>query len=459
MKLKSKSLLMWAAIFTAVLVVVMPANADVIEDWLARYDGGNNYYDVAEALAIDTSGNVYVTGWSDGYETYYDYATIKYDADGSQEWVARYDSGDQDDDRAFAIVVDMDDNAYVTGESWSDTTGYDYATIKYDKNGNRKWVVRYNGPGNSYDRAQAIAVDPSGNVYVTGRSRGSTSSFDYATIKYDKKGIQQWVARYNGPGNSGDYAMAIAIDGYYVYVTGWSYSSNSDYATIKYTASNGNQQWVARYNAGSSDIAEAIAVDLSGNVYVTGWSYGSGGSFPNYDYATIKYNANGVQQWLSRYNGIGNGEDRAYGLVVDLSGNAYVTGYSKNTSRYDYDYVTIRYAASGGSQDWLARYDGPANSYDGASSIAIDRFGNIYVTGRSAGSTGIDYATLSYDGSNGTQRWVARYEGPDNGDDSAWDIAVGPGAFQYVYVTGQSYSSATYVDYCTVKYFPSVKPQ
>ncbi|MEO0069038.1 MAG: SBBP repeat-containing protein, partial [candidate division WOR-3 bacterium] len=90
------------------------------------------------------------------------------------------------------------------------------------------WVKTYNGPGNGPDMASAIAVDGSGNVYVTGYSRGSGTSNDYATIKYNTNGDTLWVRRYNGPGNGPDWAYAIAVDGSgNVYVTGRSRGSGT----------------------------------------------------------------------------------------------------------------------------------------------------------------------------------------------------------------------------------------
>src|SRR4030043_1246056 len=87
-----------------------------------------------------------------------------------------------------------------------------------------EWVARYNGPGNYDDYAKAIVADDSGNVYVTGHSYGQGSHHDYATTKYDADGIEQWVARYNGPGNYHDTPVAIALDAFgNVYVTGYSY--------------------------------------------------------------------------------------------------------------------------------------------------------------------------------------------------------------------------------------------
>jgi Beta-propeller repeat len=91
-------------------------------------------------------------------------------------------------------------------------------------------------PGNDIDEAAAIAIDDSGNVYVTGKSIGTNTFFDFATVKYDSGGQEDWVVRYNGLENLDDSAAAIAVDDSgNVYVTGSSYVNlNYDYTTIKY---------------------------------------------------------------------------------------------------------------------------------------------------------------------------------------------------------------------------------
>ncbi len=132
------------------------------------------------------------------------------------------------------------------------------------------WAKIYNGPGNGIDIAFSVAVDGQGNVYVTGNSPGATSANDIATIKYNRAGRRQWLRRYNGPGNGDD-------------------------------GTNGTN---------------AIAIDASGNVYVTGWSLG----LESTDFVTIKYDADGIQQWAQRYDqpAIANAERfaRSRNLVV-----------------------------------------------------------------------------------------------------------------------------------------------
>jgi uncharacterized delta-60 repeat protein len=318
--------------------------------WVARYNGPGNGMDFATAIAVDASGNVYVTGASEGSGTGpHDYATVKYDSSGQQQWVARYNGPGNGDDEAYGIAVDPSGNVYVTGYSGGSNTGNDFATIKYNSAGQEQWVARYNGPSNADDYGNAIAIDGSGNVYVTGSSVDLVNGFDYTTVKYDSSGQELWAARYNGPGNEDDepYAMAVDASGN-VYVTGYSTGSGTgyDYTTIKYNAS-GTEEWVARYNGDANllDIAYAIALDASGNVYVTGWSVGLGPFGTSYDYATVKYDSSGQQQWVERYDGTGDLDDQAYAIAVDSSANVYVTGYSEDSNGVS-DFTTIKYSQS-----------------------------------------------------------------------------------------------------------------
>ncbi|MBI4721629.1 MAG: SBBP repeat-containing protein [Candidatus Stahlbacteria bacterium] len=108
----------------------------------------------------------------------------------AQEWVARYNGPSNRGDYAYAIALDGMGNAYVTGYSWDSVTFSDYATIKYNSAGVEQWAARYDG-NTSYDWAYAIAVDGMGNVYVTGYSWDSATSYDYTTIKYSGIGVEE----------------------------------------------------------------------------------------------------------------------------------------------------------------------------------------------------------------------------------------------------------------------------
>ena len=423
---------------------------DVQEQWVARYDGPGNGSDEAAAIAVDTSGNVYVTGTSLGSDTGFDYTTIKYDSTGQEVWVARYNGPANDDDRAYAIALDASGNVYVTGESLGLDTGYDYATVKYNSAGQQQWVARYDGPSmeRSFDGATAIAVDSSGNAYVTGASGSDWNGQEYATIKYDCAGQPQWVARYNRPGE----ASAIVTDtSGNVYVTGGTTdspsSANEDYTTIKYD-STGQQQWAVNYDgpANGYDFPTAIATDSSGRLYVSGFSLGLAGDF---DYATIKYNSAGEQQWIARYDGPGNSDDLSHAISVDASNNVYVTGGSFGPDNFDY--ATIKYNPHG-EEVWVARYEGPWDDF--AQAISADRSGNVYVTGYSIDTNVGDshYTTISYD-PDGLEQWAATYDGPGNSTGTAEAIAVDDSG--NVYVTGSSTGLGTNYDYATIKYAES----
>ena len=226
--------------------------------------------------------------------------------------------------------------------------------------------------------AAALAVDAAGNVYVTGSSSGPSN--DYATIKYDANGNQLWVARYNGPGHSTAHATALAVDAAgNVYVTGGRILKGAAMprsSTMPTAISSG---WRVYIGARAWHYAAtALAVDAAGNVYVTG------GVQAGSDYATVKYDSTGNELWAARYNGPGNSVDSAEALAVDASGNVYVTGYSSGSAT-GYDYATVKYDADG-NQLWVARYNGTGNSDDQANALAVDAAGDVYVTGGSSGS-------------------------------------------------------------------------
>ncbi|HJY63500.1 MAG TPA: SBBP repeat-containing protein, partial [Ignavibacteria bacterium] len=371
--------------------------------WTKRYNGTAGGTDYGNSIAVDYLGNVFVTGKTWTSTSNYDVITIKHNSSGDTVWTRRYNGPRNGSDEGLSICVDLSGNVYVTGkeEGTVGTHGIweNYITIKYNSAGTFLWGASYNGPGGDYDAAYSIAVDGSGNVYVTGESGGGSGGSglpyqDYATIKYNSSGVLQWIKRYNGSSNGNDVARQLKIDvSGNVYVTGKCVqtSSNNDYATIKYNSA-GTQMWVAVYTSAISntDEANSLAVDRAGNVYVTGKSYG--GASTLYDIATVKYNTSGVQVWVNIFNGLSNSSDEGKAITVDTSGNSYVTGYSNNITTAQ-DFQTIKYN-SAGVQQWEIKYtnSGSAGSSDQAVSIYADNSGNVYAAGMSA----LDYAVVKY---------------------------------------------------------------
>jgi DNA-binding beta-propeller fold protein YncE len=307
--------------------------------WASHYAGPVDGGGGGAAIAVSPDGHaVFVTGTSGGGETS-EYATVAYNAvTGRQLWASLYDSTKNGLNAAQSVAVSPDGTTvYVTGGG-QDPAGYhDYATVAYNATtGKQRWASQYDGPAHGFGGALAVTVSPSGRtVFVTGDSSSRKTGYDYATVAYRAAtGRQLWASRYHGPGKGFDAATAMAVSphGTTVYVTG---TAGTGYATVAYNAATGKQRWASRYDRGNQ--ANSVKVSPDGTtVYVTGDGYEPSG------YATVAYRAaTGRQRWASRYHVAGNAGE-AFAMGVSPAGTTvYVTG---NVAGGTIDaYATIAY--------------------------------------------------------------------------------------------------------------------
>jgi hypothetical protein len=405
-------------------------------------------------LAVLPNGDIYMCGYSNGFGTKFDYVTRKYDLNGTLLWSRRYNKGK--DDKAYALAVDDSGNVYVTGESDGGATKMDVLTVKYNASGDSLWTARYTSTIRGRDAGYAIALNDAGTtVYVTGETF-ATPKCDLVTMAYNAAtGAQLGVDVYNGPGQSIDKGYAIDVDpsGFPV-VTGESHggATKPDYVTIKYPVGlTGGRLWVNRYDGGlKKDYGFAIKTDALGNVFVTGASEGPNTRF---DYATLAYTPAGGALWSTpvRFDKTYK-NDYGYDLVLDAAGNVYVTGASDSAKL---DYSTVKYNGLTGALMWATenRFDSGIRKVDIARSVAwCDAEGKIFVTGSSDQGAGrkLDYVTLKIDAATGATNWVGRYNGPGVKTDIAYAVATRQGDCCVV-LTGTSEGAGTKLDFATMQ--------
>jgi hypothetical protein len=390
---------------------VVKYNSSGFAQWATRITGSD--YDDGAGITIDSAGNIYVTGsYGSNPLTVYnapgtsgtitlttsassDVFVVKYDSSGTALWATRIGGISSTFQTAVGMTSDSSGNIYVTGcyssnpvtvyNSGGGTFGTlansgsnDVYVVKYNSSGTAQWATRIGGSSGS-EVATGIAVDSSGNIYVTGH--------------YDSTS----VTVYNAPGTSGTITL-----------------TNSGFANIyvvKYDSSSGTALWATRIGGSNGNSqGGGIISDSLGNIYVTGYYaanpltiYNSGGgtfgtltNSGSADTYVVKYNSSGVAQWGTRIGGTGGaGYDLAAGITSDSTGNIYVTArYGSNpvtvynsgggtfvtlASSGFTDVCVVKYSSSGIAQ-W-ATHIGGTSSDDGGAGITSDSTGNIYVTG------------------------------------------------------------------------------
>jgi len=432
------------------LIFVDVTVGQVGEEWISHYDGTGHCDDRPKAMALDAQGNILVAG--DSYGAKMDYAVVKYDSFGNRLWVARYNGPSGGVDELNSMVLDDEGNVYVTGGSVGDESGYpsfDIATLKYDAAGNKVWEQRHQWSDPTQppqqdddlgsDKGTSLAIDSTGHLYVTGSVATARNESDVVLLKYAPGGELEWAAYHDGAGHRQDIGNAVVVDASdNVYVAGKSYYDqyHGDPILLKYSA-DGQLEWM-RHHPG--DAATAMVLDPAGFLVLMVES-----GFPG-DFITIKYDLEGRLLWASSYDGAG-GHDVPHDMTVDRMGNVLVCGRTEHPdSRIDF--LTLKYSPDG-ILLWETRYAGWGQSYDSANAIAVDRAGDVYVTGYTGSLP--DFLTIKYD-SHGRQLWTARHNGPANGRDHARLIVVLSRRRFFVAGSVQDNPHGDCVDFATIRY-------
>ncbi len=325
--------------------------------WIRLYASpGSNMFDAGRVITISNTGYVYVSGAA---------VTLKYDRNGTQLWVSENNADSKN------IEFDSLNNIYTCGSG-----NEDYTLNKFDTNGVRLWQRRYNGPGNNQDRVGGMTVDRFGNIVVTGGSWGlNNSQYDYATVKYNSNGDTLWERRYNGPAPLSsvptDIAYAVTTDHEgNAYVTGLSDDENNVARcyTIKYSPT-GETIWSRSHNL---SIGYKIMMDNNGqNLYITGII--GGGNF-----LLLKYTIDGDLLW-EKIISPGNIYTPAPTMILDNSGNIYL-GASRLESPILSKLLVVKFDSLG-NRLWDISYDHRPMGENFPYALALDKQNNVIAAG------------------------------------------------------------------------------
>jgi large repetitive protein len=398
---------------TALLAATMPpAGAAPASATWSRELGGSSY---GTAVAVGRDGDVYIAGSTNGgypgapeaNAGDHDVFLAKFSPDGTQLWA--HELGSDQEDYGLGIAVDHSGDAYITGYTYGRLPGAaasvgfaDAFLAKYSAAGARQWVDEF-GVAQHSAVSDGITVDRAGNAFIVGNTNGrlpgqpesNAGAYDAYIAKYSTTGARVWVHRLGTPEN--DYGYGIALDqAGNAYMTGDTQGSipgagtrnagnGSDVFVAKYSTA-GKRLWTQQLGARGVDHGAAVAVDGAGNAYVTGYTNGrlpgaSGANAGGSDVFVAKYSEKGSRLWVQQFGS--RGADGGNGVAVDGAGNAYVGGIV--TGRVPGGPPTIFGTANG----FVAEYapTGSRLSYHqltGAypNAVAVDSSGNTFATGQ-----------------------------------------------------------------------------
>lgn len=371
-------------------------------EWILHF--GVQFDESPASIALDSTGNAIVTGFMYGKR---DAFLVKVDPSGNGVWSRQI--GTNKEDTASTVVVDGSDNIYICGGTMGSLGApvvgqRDAFLMKLDASGNELWSQQF-GVSTEFTRSRAMAVDITGNVYVAGSTTGSLAApnagrDDVFLTKYDTSGNEVWSRQFGSV--EYDWCSGAAVDDSgNVYITGTTkgslrgpISGGSDAFLIKFDPT-GNELWSTQFGTTESDSTSSVVVDSNNNVFVTGGTSGdlAGSNAGPSDVFMTKFDPSGVEVW-SRQIG-SNAHDTVYSMALDSEDNAYLTGNTTGNlggvNAGLYDAYLMKFDTSG-SQLWTRQIGTSLENY--GAGVAVDDFGNVYLTGDSAdvfpGSIGND---------------------------------------------------------------------
>lgn len=351
--------------------IVIAATPTLFNHWIATLGGSSA--EIGYGIAIDASGNCYAAGSaaSQGSGST-DVLLTKYNEFGIIQWQRLL--GGSAVEVARGIAIDSSGNICVVGYTSSQGPASNNVLIaKYNSAGAIQWQ-RSLGGGSS-DLGLSIGTDSSDNIYVSGStaSQGAGSD-DLLLTKYNSSGTIQWQRSLGGSGQELGYAISVNASGdSYVVGTTTSQGTGGELLLTKYNTS-GTIQWQRRLGGSSSEAGYAIALDSSGDIYVTGHTTSQGAG--SNDALIAKYNSSGTIQWQRSLGGAGT--EFGTGIAIDSSGGVYVVGTTTSQGAGGVDFLLTKYDTSGAIQ-WQRSIGNAADSL--GQGVAVNNSGDVYVTG------------------------------------------------------------------------------
>jgi outer membrane protein assembly factor BamB len=295
--------------------------------------------------------------------------------------------------------------------------------------GCEQWVQRYDGPGNGLDDAGALAMSPDGGTaYLTGHSLGDGTGFDMATLALDTAtGARRWVARVDGPDSGTDEGRAVAPtpDGALVVTAGYvAAGGDQDIAVAAHDAATGDLRWSVTYDlARGFDLGLGLAV-AAGRAYVAGLSEAPGG---DWDATILALDAaTGARAWATQLGGAG--QQRAHAVAVTPDGSFVVVAGLSEAAPGMAMLLTAGLDAATGAVRWTALDGGPSQigDPDSDAQLALLDGATLVASAAGQGADGtLDIHVVARDAATGALAWAARHAQPE-GVDRPHALAVAP---------------------------------